>query len=120
MKKIKLNEGDKILSIGAGGYIKKCDRQKFIQMIHNHDKELKESIKSDLTGEGFIKDMFLYELANHEYCLTNDLTETLEVLGLTNEEINNSKSLKNGLNKAIEEYINSYREKEFDDEMFGE
>ena len=48
--------------------------------------------------------MFNYELANHEYCITWDITDTLESLGLTREDIENNKNLKNGLEKAIKRF----------------
>ena len=49
--------------------------------------------------------MFIYELANHEYCITYDLEETLNALGLSVEEINADERLLHGLNKAIEDYL---------------
>ena len=54
-------------------------------------------------GTGYIYQMFLYELANHEYGYTGDVTDTLDALGLTEDEIANSKPLLHGLNKAIKE-----------------
>ena len=64
---------------------------------------MKEAIASDPTGEGFIKDMFLYELANHEYCITYELDDTLYALDLTLEEIEKDPRLKLGLQLAKNE-----------------
>ena len=61
-----------------------------------------EAINADRTGNGFIFDMFNYELANHEYCITLDLTDALLSLGLTDAEIVKSKPLQTGLKKATD------------------
>lgn len=123
MKKLGLKEDeiDKVLSIGAGGYIRKTDIKKFNQMFEKRAQELKDAIKNDLTGEGFIKQMFRYELANHEYYITCDLSDTLEAVGLTMEEINSNEALKNGLEMAKTEYLNACRKAEHtEDEEFGD
>jgi hypothetical protein len=106
MKKLGLteNDTDKIYSIGAGGYIRKTDSQAMDEMFNRHEKEMQEAINSDITGEGFIYDMFVYELNNHEYGYTGYVSDTLDALDLTMEDINNNKSLLNGLKKA-KEYI---------------
>lgn len=122
MKKLNLKESetDKIISIGVGGYIKKADIRKFNKMFERMEEELKDAIKNDLTGEKFIKDMFRYELANHEYGITYNLDDTLEALNLTIDEINNNTALKNGLQKAKEEYLKACEKAEHtEDEEFG-
>ena len=68
---------------------------------------------NDLTGEGYIKDMFEYELANHEYGYTYDLEDTLNAIGLSMEEINNDERLKHGFDLAL----NRYRENEEEEEL---
>ena len=72
-------------------------------------EEKQDAIAADLTGDGFIFDMFVYELANHEYCITYDLEDTLDALGLTAEQINADKRLTHGLNKAIKHYLKNYK-----------
>lgn len=103
-----INDTDKICSIGDGCYIKKADIESFLALINKTSVELKNAITSDLTGDGFIFDMFVYELANHEYCITYDLDDTLNALGLTIEEIKADKRLHYGLNKAIKHYLKNY------------
>jgi hypothetical protein len=49
--------------------------------------------------------MFLYELANHEYCITYDLEDTLDALALTVDEINADPRLLHGLEKALKQYL---------------
>ena len=103
-----LNDTDKICSIGGGCYIRKADIAAFTTLINKTAAELKNAIAADTTGDGFIFDMFVYELANHEYCITYDLEETLDALGLTPEEVNADEPLKQGLNKAIKYYLKNY------------
>ena len=104
-----LNDTDKICSIGGGCYIRKADIAAFTTLINKTAAELKNAITADLTGDGFIFDMFVYELANHEYCITYDLEDTLDALGLTAEQINADKRLTHGLNKAIKHYLKNYK-----------
>lgn len=98
------DDTDKIYSIGAGGYIKKSDAPAMDEMFDRHRQEMKTEIENDKDGSGFIYQMFKYELANHEYCVTFDLDETLNALCLTEEEIKANKNLQNGLKKALREY----------------
>lgn len=98
---LKETDTDKIYAIGGGGYIRKTDSDKLKEMCDRHTEEMKKAIAEDTTGDGFIFDMFNYELANHEYSYTGDITNTLECLGLTEEEVNADERLLHGLKKAI-------------------
>ena len=104
-----LHDTDKICSIGGGCYIRKADIDAFVALINKTAAELKNAITADLTGDGFIFDMFVYELANHEYCITYDLEDTLDALGLTAEQINADKRFTHSLNKAIQHYLKNYK-----------
>ena len=103
MKKLGLEPGDtdKIISIGAGGFIRKSDNEAFDSLFDNLDKEIEEAIAKDETGEGFIYDMFYYELGNNEYCITGSVTDTLDSLGMTIDKVKSDERLKHGLKKAI-------------------
>ena len=103
-----VNDTDKICSIGGGCYIRKTDKEALCALINRLNNEKENAIAADLTGDGFIFDMFVYELANHEYCITYDLEDTLDALGLTPEEVNADELLKHGLNKAIKYYLKNY------------
>lgn len=102
-----VDDEDKVVGIGAGGFIRKDDVEKFKEMNTRHRAEEEEAIKNDTTGEGYIKDMFDYELANHEYGYTYDLTDTLDSLGLSMEDIQKDEKLKNGLRLALKRYDES-------------
>lgn len=114
MKKLGLNETDtnKIVSIGSGGFIRKEDVNDFIKLTNSFDEEIKNAIASDKTGTGFIKDMFLYELGNHEYIITHDLTDTLEALDIKPNDIKNDIRLWKGLALAKQEYFNEFKKKD--------
>ena len=104
MAKLGLNpdETDKIYKLGGtGGFYRKSDSNKLKEMFNTFERETKEAIAADETGYGFIYDMFNYELANHEYCITWDLEPTLDALGLTLAEINADERLLKGFKKAI-------------------
>lgn len=74
-------------------------------MFARHRKERKDAITADETGEGFVYQMFRNELANHEYGWTGDPEETLEALGMTWEEVQNSEKLLKGFNRAASEIM---------------
>lgn len=94
---------DKILSIPGGGYVQKKDAGLLHQTAERHDAEMAAAIAGDATGEGFIYQMFLYELDNHEYGYTRDTEDTLDALGYTAEEVLGNPRLKRGIEKAVTE-----------------
>lgn len=96
---------DKIYFIGAGGYVQKKDAKLLHETHKRLDEEMAAAIAADETGEGFIYEMFLYELDNHEYGYTGELEETLDALGYTVEDINADKRLLHGLNRAAKEIM---------------
>jgi hypothetical protein len=98
------DDTDKIYKLGStGGFYLRTDAVKLHEMFNRHGREMQEAVDADTTGEGLIYDMFLCELANHEYTYTNDLEDTLNTLDLTPETVNESSALRHGLTKAIAE-----------------
>lgn len=94
---------DKIYSIGYGGYIQKKDAELLHRTRERHDAEMEAAIAADETGEGFIYEMFLYELYNHEFGYTMDAEDTLDALGYTAKQVLNDHRLKRGIEKAVTE-----------------
>lgn len=95
---------DKIYKLGGtGGFYKKTDAQLIRDTFSRHNAELEEAIAEDTTGEGFIYEMFLYELDNHEYGYTRDTEDTLDALGYTADEVLGDPRLKRGIEKAVTE-----------------
>ncbi len=81
----------------AGGFCKKSDLPRLQEMFQRHRRERHKAITADQTGQGFIYDMFVCELANHEYSYTGDLEDTLNALGITAQQIESSPQLQHGL-----------------------
>jgi len=94
---------DKIYSIGGGGYIRKTDSKAMHDMFNKHNQETKDAIAADKDGTGYIFDMFEYELANHEYCITWDFDDTLDALGLTMDQVNADQRMVKALQRAHKE-----------------
>lgn len=94
---------DKIYKAPGGGFYRKEDSQRLRDMLDRFSRELSEAIAEDTTGEGFIYEMFLTELDDHEFGYTMDTEETLDALGYTAEEVLSDPRLKRGLEKAVTE-----------------
>ena len=103
MEKFGLEPTDtgKIYKLQGGGYYRRTDAKILSDMFARHEKEMSEAIGRDKTGEGFIFNMFDDELSNHEYIYTHSTEDTLEVLGLSIEDIEQNPALISGLKRAI-------------------
>jgi hypothetical protein len=98
------DDTDKIYGFsGTGGYYLRSDAPRLNEMFERHNREREEAIAADTKGTGYIYQMFMFELANHEYGWTWDESDTLDALDLTWDEINKNKALANGLKKAAKE-----------------
>lgn len=84
----------------GGGFIQKKDVGSLRHTLEQCDAELKKAIAEDETGDGFIYEMFLCELADHEYGYTGEYNDTLDALGYTLEDVQKDKRLLRGLKKA--------------------
>lgn len=102
------NDTHSLTSIGYGGFIRKSDVPLFNSTMEENEIELQTAIGNDVDGSGFIKEMFLYELANHEYCITYDLEPTLDALNLTEDQVLSNPRMLNGLKLATAEYLRNY------------
>lgn len=94
---------DDVVSVGHGAFIKKDNYNNYIEYMHMLLKnDAFEQVKND---DVEVKKAFIYELANHEYCITYELDDTLDALGTTEEEIKKDPRLKKILKEAINEYL---------------
>lgn len=91
-----------VVSIGAGGFIRKSDVDAYDQMVTECYNLKKELINTD---DEFVLSMFEYELANHEYCITYNYEDTLRACGLLFEDIENSPRLAKLLRQATNNYL---------------
>ena len=97
MIKIGLKEDDygSLVSIGAGGYLRKDKREDFKALFARQDKERKELRKD----EARLVEALVYELGNHEYCITGNPEDALSALGYTIKTIP-----QNVLKRAVKKY----------------
>ena len=96
---LKPADTDKIYKVPGGGFYRREDGSRLKTMMDRFDQELHEAVAGDKTGDGFIYEMFLYELENYEYGCTMDLSETLDALGYTPEDIQADPRLSHGLER---------------------
>ncbi len=97
------NDTDKLCKTFGGGFCLAKDAQMIADTLRDHRREVEEAIAADETGDGFIKDMFLNELRNHEYTYTCEVEETVEACGFTMEQVENDERLLNGLEAAAKQ-----------------
>lgn len=99
---VKESEQDEVVTIDGGGIMRMKDVPAFHKMLIRHKQERAEAFKDD----DFAYDAFMYELANHEFCITFDYEPTLDALGLNLKDLvaDNSR-LMNILKKAKDDYL---------------
>jgi len=89
---------DKLYKIPGGGFIRKTDSDALAELVELNAKEMRDAIKDD----EFLTEALEYELANHEYCITYDPADALDVLGLDPKRLTARE--KDCLKKAKERY----------------
>ena len=100
MKKLGVSAAE--LYQGPGGmFYRKCDSDKLRAMIASFDKELEDAYEDD----DFLYDAFMYELGNHEYCITLDPEDTCEALGYSVDEVMLDTRRHNIFKQAEKEYL---------------
>lgn len=99
LKKLGIVNLSDCLSIGAGGYIKKEDSKKLIDLYKKLDAELTEFLSSYEN----LQDAFLHELGNNEFIITYDYFDTLNSLGLKYENLTEIQLL--ALKEAKKDYL---------------
>lgn len=90
-----------IYSIGAGGYVRKSDAKAMEEMFTRHKTELAEARKQNK----FLKEAFLHEMANHEYCITCDREEVLTACGITEDNYQKNEDIRKAWKEAKKAYI---------------
>lgn len=104
---MELNEAkDKILSLGMGGFILKTDADRFGDLIERHHAEREDA----LNDENYLYEGFLYELGNHEFCITFNAAPAIEAVGLTEDKVIGNERFESIFLKARSAYMKSVRE----------
>ena len=99
--KISIIENTDLLSIKMGGYIKKDKKDEF----HTVLKTMKENEDKILSDDEMLYQAFMYELSNHEYCITYDIEDTLDALGISEEKFLSDQRMIDIFQKARKEYL---------------
>ena len=84
-----------VLSIGSGGFIRKSDKQAFFDLLNKQSDKTEEFLSKDEN----LKNALVYELGNHEYCITCNPQEAFDALGI--DETKRTQSI---LKLAIAQY----------------
>ena len=106
-QKLGVTDNSELLSIGAGGFIRKTDKQAYFDLMKSHDKSLTDFLKDPEQ----LKDAFKYELDNHEFCITWETEPALEALGIEDPR-DLSEEQQKALVEALKEYKARLRELE--------
>jgi hypothetical protein len=85
LAKTTLAEGEKVVDIGAGGFVPKSNVDKLI----NGMKEIDDTFKTQIADTKMREKHILYELNNHEAFYTGHISDALGALGedYTAEEV---------------------------------
>ena len=109
LKKLNLNDTKedlkKLVNVGYGGIMRKCDT--YLLDAHNHTFSNEILLFWMKNNFQFAYSAFRYEMNNHEYYITYDITETLGALGLTFEEVQKNGLLKLAFLRAKKDYWNA-------------
>lgn len=82
------------------GFIRKLDVEAYKKLNRDYENDKKRMMKNDR----FMVDMFLSELADHEYGYTMDWTDALFATGITLKEFEANGRYQRLLAEAIKEY----------------
>ena len=103
-EKLGVIDNSELLSTSAGGFIRKSDSEAYTALFQEINKEDQEALKDD----EYLYQGFLYELGNHEFCITYDPESTLDCFGLTVEDVQSDERLLTIFKKAKAEYLSNY------------
>ena len=108
MKKWNCKEED-LVHIPLTGYIRKTDLKAFREMDKKHGEEFVNAFNADKTGEGFIKDMMVEELINHECSVDPEwaLNDTLSEMPYLRAEEVYSLKVEHAAEKAMIQILKS-------------
>ena len=106
---LKVDDYKKIYDIWFGGFILRTKSREYGNLLKRFREEHKKAVADDNDGTGYIREMFEYEMNNHEYGYTRDISDTLDALSITEDEIVADERLLNGFKiarKAVIDWFN--------------
>lgn len=96
MEKLGTNKSE-IVNLGYGMFM----REKDLYLLDAFEGKYEAMEKELMKNDDYLLDAFLYELRNHEYIVTYEVEDALDVFGLTVEDVKNDKRMLIAINKAI-------------------
>ena len=96
IKKLNTNKSE-IVNLGYGMFM----REKDLYLLDAFEGKYEAMEKELMKNDDYLLDAFLYELRNHEYIVTYEVEDALDVFGLTVEDVKNDKRMLIAINKAI-------------------
>lgn len=108
-KKLNVGPDNKLVRIYGGGFLSASKVDEFKALVKECDDIQKQYNKDKKQ----LKQAIMYELANHEYHIRENLEDTLNALGIDEEDLNNPE-LKKLIKSCTKEYmkkINDYYDK---------
>jgi len=103
MQKLNVQSPKELVHVAGGMLIRRDDQKDLLALLKRHDDEWKQAMKND----DLLQEAFIYEMGNHEYCLTMDREDTLNALQITDEEFLADIRLRGIFSKAEKEYLKS-------------
>lgn len=98
-----------LVEIPGGGYILADRAPEFVKILNSVKRERETALADPVNGEQFAFDMFCATLEDHEYSYTGDVTESLDALGISQEDLNNNPVLLDALDRATKAVLNERR-----------
>jgi len=102
---LKPKDTKKVTSIGYGGFTLNDNAPKWYALLSRQERECAEAIANDIDGTGYIQEMWDYELANHEYIITCDISDAQSALGISDEQLVNDKRIYNAMKRACKKQM---------------
>ena len=100
-QKLEVADHKELVHVGGGCLIRRIDKPAFNAMHEATKTERAEAMLDD----DYLYDGFLYELGNHEYCITYDPTDTLDCFDLTLAELNKDARMLEIFKRARKQYM---------------
>ena len=105
IKKLGVSSKYELISVGCGGFIRKEDKDSYVTMISNLNKELQKYIEED---DIFVVQMFKTEMSNLEYGISYDDGEIISSCGLSLDRFCSDSRLQRLFGWASDEYLSDY------------
>ena len=95
LKKLGADPGQ-LRALPGGGYMLADKVQGFIEILQANDRERAAALRHP----EYVFNMFYSELANHEYSYTGDASETLQALGMSEDQLRADPALYEAFERA--------------------